>query len=71
MNDFNVKIHQNILEIMKLKGETSYSLSKKANIKRTTLDDKLARLKKGHGISTNSLHEIASLLEVPVYMLIK
>lgn len=69
--EFNKKISKNIKELMDFKQVNFYELSKKTNKKRSTYSDKLRRLSNGSGISTTSLYEIAVLLEVPVYFLIK
>lgn len=71
MDYFNKMIYENIKQAMKEKNITTYSLERDKEIKRSTVKDKITRLKYGEGITTTSLFEIAELLEVSVCYLVK
>ena len=69
--NFNQLIYSNIKKIMKEKKITTYSVGENKLTTRGAFKDKLSRLQKGQGITTNSLEEIAIILDVPIYFLIK
>lgn len=71
LDNFNKQIHLNIKNIMKEKKLSTYIIAKKFNVKRSTIKDKITRLKNGDGISTNSLYEFSIFLEVPVALLVQ
>lgn len=71
MNIFNILIYKNIQYILDKKNITIYHIAKINHIDNATIANKISRLKKGKGISTTSLMDIANLLEVPIEQLIK
>lgn len=66
INEKNKSIYFKIKESLQIKKLKNKDLAIKLKISPSTLNDRLRRLKKGKGISVNSLIKISSVLNIHI-----